>query len=613
MSQNKICYKLDGAIDNHLSPKSIKLFLLTFIGGLFFISLGYLAKHPNFDAYPFWFGNGFVLLSLLINNKKDWFYLIIGYASASLIATNIFGDDGLVGFKISLLWMLCDISEPLLAAFIIKKWTGEDSEIDVFNLNHFYKILLGPIPAMILVGLVGSYLSINFTLKGFLESYGLRFSLWVLTTYVGIYIPVILGLSWWSVYHKKSVAKMSFAKKIELCGILISIAFVSFLYSIDYAQSKPLMVAFAAWPLAVWAGVRFTLHFTAILSFLAAVISILFALSGWGIFAADGLSPYERLVVTEVFIIVLTLSALIISVTVDVFKKSLLEISKSKNDHHKLYEKVRLESRLKDEFLSSLSHELRTPLGPILGWSELLKNSNLEEMPPEEISTYINVIHRNALSELEVVNQILDLSKVITGNFQLKHESFLLYEIIEEAIDAISFSAVNKEILIEKKIFDTRIKSYGDRSRLKQVIWNILQNAVKFTPENGMISISLMQEGHKAIIKIKDNGAGISPNFLPHVFDRFRQYDGSHTRVHGGLGIGLALSKHIVELHGGDIVANSLGLMKGAEFSLSLYVAKDKEAIKYKEENKLLELINEFGRDNSTCQTQNNLVCYTSL
>src|SRR5258705_8369171 len=224
-------------------------------------------------------------------------------------------------------------------------------------------------------------------------------------------------------------------------------------------------------------------------------------------------------------------------------------------------------NRLKDEFLATLSHELRTPLNAVIGWSRMLNSGRLDR---ENSLHAQEVIERNAWAQKQIIEDILDVSRVITGKLQLHLHPVDLASVIEAALDAVRPAMEAKEIRIETNL-DSKLRAIsGDSDRLQQVVWNVLSNAAKFTPTGGQVQISVKQNGTHVLIQVKDSGPGIDPAFLPYVFERFRQADGSTTRTHGGLGLGLAIVRHLVELHGGTIAVENRADGPGAIFTISL-------------------------------------------
>jgi PAS domain S-box-containing protein len=224
-------------------------------------------------------------------------------------------------------------------------------------------------------------------------------------------------------------------------------------------------------------------------------------------------------------------------------------------------------NRLKDEFLATVSHELRTPLNAVIGWSRMLRSGRLDN---ESAAHALAVIERNAWAQKQIIEDILDVSRVITGKLQLTLGPVDLVATVDAALDAVRPALEAKEIQIETTIdAGLRIIS-GDADRLQQVVWNLLSNAAKFTPTRGKIDVRVSHDDSNVQIQVCDTGPGIDPVFLPHVFERFRQADGSTTRTHGGLGLGLAIVRHLVELHGGVITADNRTDGSGAIFSVKL-------------------------------------------
>ena len=224
-------------------------------------------------------------------------------------------------------------------------------------------------------------------------------------------------------------------------------------------------------------------------------------------------------------------------------------------------------NQAKDEFLSILSHELRTPLTPMLLWLRMMRTKKLDEA---SLACAVDVVERNTQLQVRLVEDILDLSRIITGKFHLDVRTVRLSEIIQSAIDSARPSAELKGVRLDAVFPSGADTISGERPRLQQVVWNLIANAIKFTPKGGRVAVRLEREAGCARITVSDTGKGISADFLPHVFDRFRQADSSSTREHGGLGLGLAIVRHLVELHGGTVRAESPGDGLGATFTVSL-------------------------------------------
>jgi PAS domain S-box-containing protein len=224
-------------------------------------------------------------------------------------------------------------------------------------------------------------------------------------------------------------------------------------------------------------------------------------------------------------------------------------------------------SRLKDEFLATVSHELRTPLNAVVGWSRLLQNGQLDSKGSAHA---LEVIERNAVAQNQIIEDLLDVSRIITGKLRVNTQPVDLLLVIHAAIDAVRPAAEAKEIRLRTHFGPTDVTVRGDVDRLQQIAWNLLANAVKFTPQHGVIDISLGLQNSQAEIRIEDSGPGVPADFLPRIFERFSQADGSTTRKHGGLGLGLAIVRHLVELHGGTVEAGNRDAIGGAVLTVRL-------------------------------------------
>lgn len=227
-------------------------------------------------------------------------------------------------------------------------------------------------------------------------------------------------------------------------------------------------------------------------------------------------------------------------------------------------------NRMKDEFLATVSHELRTPLNAIIGWSHLLRTGKLDEVTTVRA---METIERNAKAQAQLIEDILDVSRVITGKLHLHTEPVDIATVINAAIDSVQLAVDAKDLQLEITLDPSARHTFGDASRLQQVVWNLLSNAIKFTPTGGRIEVKVERSGRQLRLRICDTGCGIGTEFLPFIFDRFRQADGTTTRSHGGLGLGLAIVRHLVELHGGSITADSAGIDQGSTFTITLPLA----------------------------------------
>jgi PAS domain S-box-containing protein len=235
-------------------------------------------------------------------------------------------------------------------------------------------------------------------------------------------------------------------------------------------------------------------------------------------------------------------------------------------------------NRAKDEFLAVVSHELRTPLNSMLGWTRLLRSGRLDD---DVFARGLETVERNTLSQAQLIEDLLDVSRIITGKLRLNVEPVDLESVIGLAVESVRHAAEAKEIRIQTIVDSGAGLVSGDRERLQQIVWNLLSNAIKFTPKRGKVQLQLTRVESHVELSVTDTGQGIEPDFLPHVFDRFRQADGGITRQQGGLGLGLAIVRHLVELHGGSVTAESPGAGQGATFVVLLPIlAVRRETVK---------------------------------
>ena len=225
-------------------------------------------------------------------------------------------------------------------------------------------------------------------------------------------------------------------------------------------------------------------------------------------------------------------------------------------------------NRIKDEFLAILSHELRSPLNPILGWTRLLRFRKFDEKATDRA---LEIIERNAKLQTQLIEDLLDVSRILRGKLVLNESPVNLVTTIEAALETVRLAAQTKEIQIQT-LFEANVGQVsGDANRLQQVIWNLLSNAIKFTPSGGRVEVRLEQVGSQVQIHVRDTGKGINPEFLPYVFEYFRQENSSTTRQFGGLGLGLAIVRYLTELHGGSVHAESAGEGLGSTFTVTLH------------------------------------------
>ena len=258
-----------------------------------------------------------------------------------------------------------------------------------------------------------------------------------------------------------------------------------------------------------------------------------------------------------------------LSRTNDELRREIVERRRAEQARAEMLVREREANRLKDEFLATLSHELRTPLNAILGWTKLIR---AKAVAPSALDRALEKVERNAQVQSRLVEDLLDISRITTGKLRLELRPFDLVAITNTVFDSIRPAAEARGVLLARNFVDPTLPTVGDSDRLQQVVWNLLSNAVKFTAPGGTVTVSLRREHTRDHLTVTDTGIGIEPEFLPNVFDTFRQADASSTRSHGGLGLGLSIVKRLVDLHGGHVSVTSAGAGKGATFTVELPV-----------------------------------------
>ncbi|HSC25794.1 MAG TPA: ATP-binding protein [Vicinamibacterales bacterium] len=257
-------------------------------------------------------------------------------------------------------------------------------------------------------------------------------------------------------------------------------------------------------------------------------------------------------------------------------RREVAERRRAEHERAELLVREREANRLKDEFLATLSHELRTPLNAILGWTKLLRAN---AVPPQGVDRALEKVERNAQVQSRLVEDLLEVSRIVSGKLHLEMREVDLVTIVNTAVDSIRPTAEARGVSIERYFALPSMPTIGDADRLQQVVWNLLSNAVKFTPSGGRVGITLQRLTLMDELRVSDTGIGIEPAFLTSVFDTFRQGDASSTRTHGGLGLGLSIVRHLVEMHGGAVEAESQGVNAGATFTVRLPIRTADEQV----------------------------------
>jgi signal transduction histidine kinase len=322
---------------------------------------------------------------------------------------------------------------------------------------------------------------------------------------------------------------------------------------------------YVIFPLLIAAAVRLGQPATSLVVFCSAAIAIANTALGLGPFGDR--APHESLVLLQLFMAVVAGTGLLLAAAMTERETSERKRAAAHTRELDARREAEAANRAKDEFLATLSHELRTPLNAIVGWTRMLLDGTVDDAHRRRA---LEVIERNAQLQAQLVADILDVSGIITGGLKLNTATVDPVVVVGAAIDALRPAADARRLLITAHLPNEAPALRGDAQRLQQVVWNLVANAIKFTPPGGRVDVELRSDAGWISIVVRDTGAGIDPAFLPHVFDRFRQGDGSASRQHGGLGLGLAIVRHLVELHGGSVRAENSGTGRGAIFTVRL-------------------------------------------
>jgi signal transduction histidine kinase/CheY-like chemotaxis protein len=396
-----------------------------------------------------------------------------------------------------------------------------------------------------------------------------------------------IWLTWWlgdaagalivtpAIVHWALAPRLDWSRSRRLEAALLLVAAIAaavfvFTGASELAQQR-YPVAFLCMPPLVWAAFRFGPRVAAALLCLLCGVAVWGTLQGLGPFSTQ--RPGEALVLLQAFMGTTAVVTLLMATLVSSWRRTLRERTASEAAATLARVEAETASRLKDEFLATLSHELRTPLNAIVGWSRLLLEGRHSEA---DVQRALRVIDRNARAQVQIIEDILDVSRIVTGALRLDPRPLDLRALLEEGLDVVRPAAAAKEIAVGADL-GRPVPLVADPRRLQQVFWNLLSNAVKFTPAGGRIDVRLRGSPDGVEVEVMDSGPGIHPDFLPHVFERFRQADSTASRAHGGLGLGLAIVRHLVELHGGTVRAENRGDREGSVFTVRLPLAADRE------------------------------------
>ncbi|HEX5875717.1 MAG TPA: MASE1 domain-containing protein [Pyrinomonadaceae bacterium] len=529
------------------------------------LGLSLASVHTN--VTPVWPPTGIAIASLIIFGRSVWPGVFIGALAVNLL-TNI-PVASTLGIATG------NTLEAVVAHWLLQRNPAWRKSLDsIGDVMAF--VVYGAVLAPLVSATIGS---VSLCL-GDPTQWATFTSLW-LTWWMGdgfgalIVAPLLLS---WS-----SPGKIDSQQMPELASLFTALIIVVLVVFGGWFPGpvKTYPLAYLSLPCLLWAALRFNQRIVTSAIVLMAGVAVWGTRHNYGPFIQPNANVSLLLLIS--FVGTGSLMTLIVAAITSERKKADAERSKAelevaellKRESHARQEAEEA-SRLKEEFLATVSHELRTPLNAVMGWSRLLRTGQLDE---DGRVHALEVIERNAAAQRQIIEDLLDVSRIITGKLRINTQPIDLLLVIHAAIDAVRPAAEAKQINISTHVEHPDLVVRADVERLQQVLWNLLSNAVKFTPPRGVIDVYLTRHESLAEIRIEDTGPGVPAEFLPRIFDRFSQADGSSTRKHGGLGLGLAIVRHLIELHGGTVSAENRSEEGGAILTVRLPVVIDPRSL----------------------------------
>jgi signal transduction histidine kinase len=545
---------------------SLVVGIVYFAGAELGLSLATL--HQN--VTPVWPPTGIAIAALLIFGPRVWPGVFAGALAANLALNLPIASD--VGIATG------NTLEAILAWYLLqrsKRWDRSfESVRDVMTFIVYAGVL-----APLVSATIGS-LSVCFGDPAQLPNFAWLWLTWWMGDGFGALIVSPLLLSWSLSWKIDSADAPEIASLLVLLIIVVLIVFGGWFPG----PVKTYPLAYLCLPCLLWAALRFDQRIVTGSIVLMASVAVWGAKHGYGPFVQPSANVTLLLLMSFVGTSAL-MTLLVAAVTVERRKaedekwRLASELERRRTDllEHESHARQQAEeaSRLKEEFLATVSHELRTPLNAVVGWSRLLRSGKLDN---DGMTHAVDVIERNAAAQRQIIEDLLDVSRIVAGKLRISTQPVDLLLVIHAAIDAVQPAAEAKEIKISTHVEAPDLIVKADVERLQQVFWNLLSNAVKFTPHGGLIDVYLERSDSLAEVRIEDSGPGVPPEFLPHIFERFSQADGSSTRKHGGLGLGLAIVRHLVEIHGGTVSATNREAESGAILTVRLPAVSRKDA-----------------------------------
>jgi signal transduction histidine kinase len=537
---------------------SLLVAIVYFAGAELGLSLATL--HQN--VTPVWPPTGIAIAALLVFGGRVWPGVFIGALAANL-PTSI-SVASAVGIATG------NTLEAVVAWFLLqrsKRWSKSFDSVGDVLIFIVYAAVLAPLVS----ATIGS-LSICLGEPNQWDRFARLWLTWWMGDGFGALIVSPFLLSWSS---SRKLNRRDIPELVSLFVLLLIVVLIVFGGWFP-GPVKTYPLAYLSLPCLLWAAVKFDQRIVTSCIVLMAALAVWGAKHNYGPFVQPSANVTLLLLMSFVGTSAL-MTLLVAAVTTERRKaeeekwKLASEIERRRADllerESHAREQAEEASRLKEEFLATVSHELRTPLNAVVGWSRLLRSGQLDS---DGVSHAVEVIERNAAAQRQIIEDLLDVSRIVAGKLRISTQPVDLLLVIHAAIDAVRPAAEAKEIKISTHVDAPDLIVRADVERLQQVFWNLLANAVKFTPHGGVIVVYLERNDSLAEVRIEDSGPGVPPEFLPHIFERFSQADGSSTRKHGGLGLGLAIVRHLVELHGGTASAANRGENGGAILTVRL-------------------------------------------
>jgi signal transduction histidine kinase len=531
------------------------LFVVAYFAGS---ELGYaLSLGPSVGG-TFWPPAGIALAVFLVAPTRSWPVLVLAGVAANLLSDLIHGQrlPGSIGFAAA------NLGEPLLGAFLLRRLLHVPVTLtrvqELAVLAAVVVFVSGPLAAAL-----GAIIAQLYTPDP--PGFAVGWRTWWVGDFVGALVMAPLTLRVITGWRQFGAVPARTWLEAGALGVVLWIV----TQIVFDAPPTSMAMPFLVFPVLLWASLRLGIVAVGAALCLVVVLTTHDTVDGMGPFAAEHLSQGDRLIALQIYVGVMAVSFYTLGL--------LWEVARAERHREQLLDAERSArgeaeraSQLKDQFLATLSHELRTPLNAIVGWTHILSQTVEDPATRRAVET----IARNARVQAKLIDDLLDMSRIMAGKIGLTVGQCNLTEIVTTAADAVQPAAAAKGVTLNVSARQGQNVGIScDVARMQQVVTNLLENGIKFTPAGGVVEVTVVARAHDAQLVVRDTGDGISPDFLPAVFDRFRQADGSTTRRHGGLGLGLSIARQIVEMHGGSIRADSDGPGHGSVFTVTLPLA----------------------------------------